>query len=306
MHQLTLPPDFSPCSLLSFLSERLALEPRKLRDWIQAGHVLVDGSPGKAGRYLQPGQTVSVSPPPPSPHPALPEALELPIVYVDADLVVVNKPAGMATHPGPGWWRGSCVNALLHALDWPGISGVAGPGIVHRLDRDTSGLLIFARSQAAHRALLTAMNQREIKRVYLAWVTGTVTGSGQIDAPLGRDPEAPERVIVRPDGKPALTYYQVLESGVKRSLLVLRLETGRTHQIRVHLAQLGHPVWGDPVYGEAEPPTDGSPSGGLALHAWQLSFRHPLSGETLDFCVPPPPAWQALGPLPEELFAFGG
>lgn len=280
--QLIIPEQQAPQSLERYLAEQLQIDYLLARSWIREAYVLVDGAPGKASRYLKAGQVLNITPPLPKPHPAEPEDLDLPIVYADAHLVVVNKPAGMASHPGPGWWHGSCVNALLYLLSWPGIKGIAGPGIVHRLDRDTSGLMVFARSQMAHQALLKAMEQRLIKREYLAWVSGCLSGSGRIDAPLGRDPQAPERVIVKADGKTALTDYQVLQSHPERSLVKLKLRTGRTHQIRVHLQHLGHPIIGDPVYG-LDPDSNKQAEIGLALHAYRLSFEHPVSAEALCF-----------------------
>lgn len=274
--------------LEQFLAMKLEQDYLKLRKWIQAGHVTVDGLPGKARRWVLPGQKIEVFAPPPSPHAAQPQNLPLPIRYHDADLVVVAKPAGMASHPGPGWWRGSCVNALLYAIpDWPGVGGVAGPGIVHRLDRDTTGLLIFAKTDRAHRALLHASQNRLIERHYLAWVVGELTGQGRIDQPLARNPDEPQKMRLDPDGKAALTHYQALYSSPTGSLLQLKLETGRTHQIRVHLASLGHPVWGDPLYGCGGP--------FLALHAWQLGFQHPISGALLELVEPLPNTWLDQG-----------
>ena len=272
-------------SLEALLAEILKLPHLTVRAWIQAGHVRLDQERTRPGRRPRCGQRISVIPPPLQPHPAQPQALELPIHYQDQALIVVHKPAGMATHPGPGWWQGSCVNALLHALsDWPGVGGVAGPGIVHRLDRDTSGLLLFARNDFSHRALLAALQARQIERGYLAWVEGELSGEGLIDQPLGRDPQHPQQVIVTAFGKPARTHYRVLAQHKGRSLLELKLETGRTHQIRVHLACSGHPVCGDPRYGQA--------GSYMSLHAWQLHLIHPDSGQPLTFrCVPPWPDW---------------
>ncbi len=287
--EFVVPPDVEPQALETFVASRLPDTDRLVvRDWVKQGRVLVDGVPGKSSRYVQGGQRIDVTPPPLTPHEAEPQDLDLPIRFQDADLLVVAKPTGMATHPGPGWWKGSCVNALLHAVkDWPGISGIAGPGVVHRLDRDTTGLLIFAKSQRAHQALLEACRKHDVHREYLAWVEGKLEGKGTIDAPLGRDDAAPDRVIVRPDGKQAVTHWEALVTGDARSLLRVRLETGRNHQIRVHMAAGGHPVWGDPVYGHGGP--------FMALHAWKLAFRHPVTDQVLELTEPPPAAWEALG-----------
>lgn len=288
----TVASDTPPQSLETYLAHQLGdVDRLAVRGWVQAGRVLVDGAPGKASRYVQPGQTIAVDPPPPRPHEAVPEDLPLPIRYADDHLIVVAKPAGMATHPGPGWWRGSCVNGLLHAIsDWPGVGGVAGPGIVHRLDRDTSGLLVFAKTDVAHQALLGIARERVWHRVYLAWVTGRMEGAGTIDLPLGRDETQPEKVCVRPDGKQAVTHWRALRSGEERSLLAVHLDTGRNHQIRVHLAAEGHPIVGDPVYGTA--------GNVMALHAVSLAFRHPISGEPLSLTEAPPETWLAFGPDP--------
>lgn len=294
--ELLVPQDVVPQALETFVAQALLDTDRlEVRAWTQEGRVLVDGKPGKSSRYVVPGQRILVTPPPLQPHEAEPQDLDLPIRFEDAHLLVVSKPAGMATHPGPGWWKGSCVNALLHAVrDWPGISGVAGPGIVHRLDRDTSGLLIFAKSQQAHQALLEACRTRAVGREYLAWVKGRMEGHGTIDAPLGRDEAHPERVIVRADGKEAVTHWEAVTPGDARSLLRVRLETGRNHQIRVHMAHVGHPVWGDPVYGE--PSANESGETFMALHAWQLTFTHPVTGQEMRFREPSPAAWEGLGP----------
>jgi 23S rRNA pseudouridine1911/1915/1917 synthase len=280
----TVPPDVTPQALETFVAAQLGVDRLEVRKWVQSGLVTVDGAPGKASRYVQPGQVIAASPPPPKVHEAEPQDLPLPIRHEDAHLVVVAKPAGMATHPGPGWWKGSCVNALLYAIaDWPGVGGVAGPGIVHRLDRDTSGLLVFAKTDAAHQALLKAVKERDFDREYLAWVEGRLEGEGTIEAPLERNPDDPQKVMVRPDGKAAVTHWRAIESGDDRSLLAVTLETGRNHQIRVHMAHIGHPVVGDPVYGRGGPV--------MALHAWRLGFTHPMTGEPLRLEEPVPDAW---------------
>ena len=285
--RFVIPPDVVPQALETFVAACLDIDRLEVRGWVKDGRVTVDGAPGKASRYVTPGQVIAVDRPPPRPHEAIPQDLPLPIRFEDAHLVVVAKPGGMATHPGPGWWQGSCVNALLHAVPvWPGVGGVAGPGIVHRLDRDTTGLLIFAKTDAAHQALLRAAAGRGLARTYLAWVVGALAGEGVVDAPLARDPDDPQRVTVRPEGKAAVTRWRAVAEGPGRTLLELVLETGRTHQIRVHLAHLGHPVVGDPVYGAGGP--------FMALHAWRLAFAHPITGEPIALDEPPPPAWSAL------------
>lgn len=288
-------------SLLRWLSGHLQIPHPRLRDWIQQGAVTVDGQPGKAGRHLQAGQRVCWQVPPLQPHAAQAENLPLPIVYHDADLIVVNKPAGMASHPGPGWWQGSCVNALLGAFsDWPGIKGVAGPGIVHRLDRDTSGLLLFARSDSGQQGLLQALQARQIQRRYLAWVLGQPPAvAGSLNWPLRRSAERPQQMEICPPGAKGLsarTHYRVLQQQADKALLQLQLDSGRTHQIRVHLAALGCPVWGDPLYGLAEQSDEG-----LKLHAYSLAFAQPCNAEWLSFKVLPD--WSgvfAVGSLPSE------
>jgi 23S rRNA pseudouridine1911/1915/1917 synthase len=289
---LLVPADAVPQALERFVAARLGtVDYLTVRAWAQAGLVLVDGLPGKASRYVQPGQRIEVTPPPPKAHEAVPEDLPLPIRFADEHLVVVAKPAGMATHPGPGWWRGSCVNALLHAIpEWPGVGGVAGPGIVHRLDRDTTGILTFAKTDAAHQALLAMAKDRLWDRYYLAWVQGRLEGAGTIDRPLGRSDEDPQKVCVRPDGKPAVTHWRSLQARDDRSLISLKLDTGRNHQIRVHLAAIGHPILGDEAYGEA--------ADGMMLHAVHLAFTHPVTGDPLRFTEPTPPSWRPYGEDP--------
>lgn len=270
----------------AFVASAFGIERLEARRWIVAGAVSVEGRSIKPSLRLEPGAVVSVTPPALRASEAQPEDLSLTIVYQDEAVVVIDKPAGMATHPGPGWWHGSAVNALLYAIsEWPGIGGVAQPGIVHRLDRDTSGLLVFAKTDDAHAHLLKQAYDRRLRRTYLAWVEGDLMGSGLIEAPLGRDPMDGERVIVTEGGKPARTRYQAIASGPSRSLVRLELETGRTHQIRVHLLHLGHPVLADPRYH----PYPGV--GPMALHAWRLGFEHPLTHEPLAFELAPPSSW---------------
>ncbi|MBO9539202.1 RluA family pseudouridine synthase [bacterium] len=275
-----------------FLAESLpAIDRLEARRWIEAGRIAVEGSHVKPSLRLWPGAAVHVTVPGVEPSAVIPEDLPLEILYADDELVVVNKPAGMATHPGPGWWSGSVFNALLFQIPyWPGISGVAQPGVVHRLDRDTSGLLVLAKAENAHRHLLAQVLARTMERGYLAWIEGELEGEGLIDAPIGRDPELEGQMRVTPDGKDARTRYRTLGMREGRTLVELKLETGRTHQIRVHMAHLGHPILGDIRYHPAPEP------GPMALHAAKLSFEHPSKGP-MAFEAVPPEAWAAFPAL---------
>jgi 23S rRNA pseudouridine1911/1915/1917 synthase len=228
------------------------------------------------------GERVRVEIPPPAPAALTPEPIPLAVVFEDADLLVVDKPAGLPVHPGAGRATGTLVHAVLaHCPDLPGIGGRERPGIVHRLDKDTSGLLVVAKTEAALRALQAQIQSREVRREYLALVWGRVArAEGTIDAPIGRDPRHRTRMAVVPAGRRAVTGYRVVERFDDATLLELRLETGRTHQIRVHCASIGHPVVGDPTYGRRPN------AWGLrrqALHAHRLAFAHPGSGVALSF-----------------------
>jgi 23S rRNA pseudouridine1911/1915/1917 synthase len=216
---------------------------------------------------------------------AQPEEIALDIVFEDETLLVVDKPAGMVSHPAHGARDGTLVNALLsHVGMLPG--DPLRPGLVHRLDRDTSGLLVVAKTEAAMRALSTALMRREFERTYLGLVVGIPAHPrGTIDGALGRDPHNRLKYAIRADGKPAVTHYELRERLHGHSELTFVLETGRTHQIRVHLAAFGHPIVNDPVYGKIEPRVD---LAGQALHAWRLAFTHPLTRELLAFEAPPP------------------
>jgi 23S rRNA pseudouridine1911/1915/1917 synthase len=252
---------------------------------------------------------ITVEVPPPVPLELVPEPMPLDIVYEDSALLVVNKPAGLVVHPGAGHATGTLVHGLLAhcggALS--GIGGVRRPGIVHRLDRGTSGLLVVAKTDAAHRALARQLKARSVERVYVALVHGTVTpAEGVVEVPIGRDPLNRRRMAVRPPGggRPAVTRYRVVERfrrPIPLTRLELRLGTGRTHQIRVHLTHLGAPVVGDPTYRRRAvgplPPELGArvaALGGQALHAARLAFDHPESGARLAFEAPLPPALEAL------------
>ena len=256
------------------------------------GQVLVDRARRKPAFRLRPGQRVQVLAPPADPLLVGPEAIPLAVVHEDADVLVIDKPAGLTVHPAPGRPGGTLVNAVLARV--PGISGIGGalrPGIVHRLDKDTSGLLVVAKTDTAYRSLSAQLRARTMGRVYLALVRGTVAAnSGVISAPVGRHPTHRTRMAVVPRGRPAVTVYRVRERLHGATLLECRLETGRTHQIRVHLLHAGHPVLGDPVYG-------GAGVRGLerqALHAARLEFLHPRTGKRLVFDAPLPGDIHAL------------
>lgn len=217
----------------------------------------------------------------------MPEEIPLDIVYEDADLVVVNKPRGMVVHPAAGNYRGTLVNALLnHCRDLSGINRALRPGIVHRLDKDTTGLLVVAKNDTAHLDLACQIKERRVKRQYLALVHGHPPQEGTVDAPIGRHPVHRKKMAVEPrHGRPAVTHFRVLERYPGYALVEARLETGRTHQVRVHMAYIGHPLLGDPVYAPRRPRLG---LAGQALHACTLGFRHPRTGEYLEFRAPLP------------------
>jgi 23S rRNA pseudouridine1911/1915/1917 synthase len=254
---------------------------------IGAGQVMVNGQSARASLGLRAGDQVEVRVPPPQPIALIAEPIPLTVIYEDDDVVVIDKPAGMVVHPAPGHPGGTLVNALLARYPAMQVAGDLRPGIVHRLDAGTSGLLVVARHDSALRDLAEQQRQRQMRKIYLAVAEGRFKEpEGVIDAPIGRHPSDRLRMAVVPDGRPARTHYRLLEELGAYSLLELRLETGRTHQIRVHLLQRQRPVLGDPLYGERR----GRPRFGLErqfLHAQQLGFRLP-SGGWREFSSPLP------------------
>ncbi len=268
---------------------------------IEAGLVTVNGAPQKASCKLCGGEIVEITVPPPVPAEPLPEKVPLDILYEDSDLVVVNKPAGMVVHPGAGNATGTLVNALLgHCGDLSGIGGELRPGIVHRIDKDTSGVLVVAKNDPAHLSLSHQFKEHTIKRVYLALVFGSPkSDKGRIEAAIGRHPVDRKRMSgAARRGKEAVTHWQVVSRYPGLTLVRLKLETGRTHQIRVHLSEAGHPLAGDATYGGSGRLAGLQDQGvralikGLgrqALHAKTLGFIHPATGEYLEFDTDLPP-----------------
>ena len=273
----------------------------RLKAWLLDGSVLVDGAPWRPRDRVQGGETVVVTVQAAAAVRAEPEAMRLDVIFEDDDLLVINKPAGLVVHPGAGNARGTLQNGLLaHA---PQLETLPRAGIVHRLDKDTSGLLLVAKSIPAHTALVRELAERSISRQYLAICNGVLTGGGRIDAAIGRHPVDRTRMAVRDNGRPAVTHYTVIARFRAHTYVNVVLETGRTHQIRVHFAWRGHPLLGDPVYGGRLALPAGA-SDALcavlrafrrqALHAARLELAHPLGGQPLVFEVAPPADFLAL------------
>ena len=260
----------------------------QIRKLIDQGLVQVNGRQVKAGYLVSVGDRVYLHMPPPRAMILKPQAIPLDILYEDADMIVVNKPPGMVVHPAVGNHEGTLVNALLaHCQDLSGIGGTLRPGIVHRLDKDTSGVMVAAKNDRAHISLAAQIKDRCAERWYLALVHGNIPeAEGLIDAPIARHPVNRKQMAVVEQGRSARTWYCVRERFGRHTLVECRLETGRTHQIRVHMAYILHPVVGDPVYSGHR---DQQGMTRQALHAYHLGFRHPRTGQPLSFSVPPPP-----------------
>ncbi len=285
----------------AWLAAELELSRTRIQRLLEEGKILLNGEIPRKAEPVQKGDRVTVEIPEPRPLEAEPEDLPLDVRYEDEHLLVVNKAAGMVVHPAPGHRTGTLVNALLHHVqDLSGIGGTLRPGIVHRLDRDTSGLLVVAKEDSAHRGLSEALKRREVRRLYIAASWGHLAQSHmQVDAPIGRDPRVRQRMAVVDGGRRAVTNLRVRERWRAAELLDVGLSTGRTHQIRVHLAHLGHPVIGDQTYGAGWERGMGGGNRGWArelakmaerqfLHAAKLGFRHPATGEELRFSAPLP------------------
>ena len=297
IHELTIPQHYAGMRLDIALAQLLPDWSRScLQRWILDKRINVEGREAVSKQRIWGGEKIQVKPPS---HPIetghTPEAIFLDIIYEDEALIVINKPAGLVVHPGSGNWQGTMLNALLHHT--PGLKAIPRAGIVHRLDKDTSGLLVVAKTLEAQTSLVRQLQKHTVRRDYLALVLGHVTVDGWVDAPVGRHPVHRTKMAVVASGKEARTHYRVLERFEGCTLLQCSLETGRTHQIRVHMHSIGHPLAGDPVYGGR--PKRTSPHAGRliaafprqALHAQRLELTHPQQGKEM--------AWEAA--LPEDL-----
>lgn len=263
--------------------QEVGLSRSRIKALIDEGHVTVNGNnKPKASQRVEPGDQIRLVVPEPESYDLTPEAIPLDIVYEDEDVVVVNKARGMVVHPAAGNWSGTLVHALLdHVEDLEGIGGELRPGIVHRLDKDTTGLLVIAKNERAMAALQDQIRTHTARRIYWALVHGnTMPNTGRVEAPLGRHPGDRKKMAVNKQGKDATTHFTVLERYPGYSLVECRLETGRTHQIRVHMAFIGHSVVGDTVYGTRKAHLD---MPGQALHAKKLGFYHPSTKEWMEF-----------------------
>lgn len=258
----------------------------QIQGWIEEGSVKLNDEIVKANQKCQSGEMISWEIPETKPLVLEPENIPLDIVYEDEDLLVINKAKGMVVHPSAGHYTGTLVHALLyHCTDLSGINGVERPGIVHRIDMDTSGLLVVAKNDFAHQHLSKQLQEKQLKRIYEAIVHGEIGHeTGLIDAPIGRDPKDRQKMGVVDSGKPAVTHFRVLERFPKYTYVECQLETGRTHQIRVHMQYIGFPLVGDPKYGQRK----SLDVHGQALHAKQIAFIHPRKEEWMEFEAEPP------------------
>ena len=292
--ELTAATEHAGVRLDAFLSADGALTRSQAARLIAEGRVRVNGKPAAKSARLSGGETVTVDVPQLRETALPPQDIPLDVVYEDDDVIVVNKPTGLVVHPAPGHPDGTLVNALLHHCgdSLSGIGGEKRPGIVHRIDRDTSGLIIAAKNDAAHLALSAQLKDHSLSRTYECLVTGNMKqDSGTVDAPIGRSSADRKKMAVVPTGRRAVTHWEVVARYPGVTHLRCRLETGRTHQIRVHMAYIGHPILGDTVYG-AKKPVPGLT--GQCLHATGLRFVHPRTGDPVELHCPLPPEFTAM------------
>ncbi len=272
----------------AYLSQQMEGHTRSfIKNLIDAGKITVNGEAVKSGYKPRAGDVIQIDLPEPKAAEALPEDIPLEIIYEDEDIAVVNKPQGMVTHPAAGNMQGTLVNAALFCIGGlSGIGGVMRPGIVHRLDKDTSGLIIIAKNDAAHGELSALIKDRKLHKAYIALCHGNIkTDSGTIVTGIDRHPRDRKKMAVSPTGREAITHYKVLKRYGKYTLVEFVIETGRTHQIRVHARHMGHPVVGDEVYTKLKNPFAIS---GQLLHAQKLGFSHPITGEKMELEAPLP------------------
>lgn len=276
-----------------FLSEKLDKTRSAVKKLVDDGEITVGGNKVKAGRTLKIGEEIFVSIPDPVKLDLEAENIPLDIIYQDKDIAIINKPQGMTVHAGNGTHGSTLVNALLYHLDsLSGINGVIRPGIVHRIDKDTSGLLVVAKNDAAHLSLSEQIKNKTCHRIYLALLEGTVKqNDGVIDTFIGRSDKNRTMMAVKDSGRRAVTHFKVLKRYKEFTFAEFKLETGRTHQIRVHCKYIGHPIVGDPVYGYEKQKFK---LNGQLLHAWKLELTHPSTGERMSFEAPLPDYFQAV------------
>lgn len=276
-----------------FLSEKLDKTRSAVKKLVDDGVITVGGNKVKAGRVLKIGEEISVNIPDPVKFDLEAENIPLDIIYQDKDIAIINKPQGMTVHAGNGTHGSTLVNALLYHLDsLSGINGVIRPGIVHRIDKDTSGLLVVAKNDAAHLSLSEQIKNKTCHRIYLALLEGTVKqNDGIIDTFIGRSDKNRTMMAVKDSGRRAVTHFKVLKRYKEFTFAEFKLETGRTHQIRVHCKYIGHPIVGDPVYGYEKQKFK---LNGQLLHAWKLELTHPSTGERMSFEAPLPDYFQAV------------
>lgn len=276
-----------------FLSEKLDKTRSAIKKLVDDGEITVGGNKVKAGRVLKIGEEIFVNIPDPVKLDLEAENIPLDIIYQDKDIAIINKPQGMTVHAGNGTHGSTLVNALLYHLDsLSGINGVIRPGIVHRIDKDTSGLLVVAKNDAAHLSLSEQIKNKTCHRIYLALLEGTVKqNDGIIDTFIGRSDKNRTMMAVKDSGRRAVTHFKVLKRYKEFTFAEFRLETGRTHQIRVHCKYIGHPIVGDPVYGYEKQKFK---LNGQLLHAWKLELTHPSTGERMSFEAPLPDYFQAV------------
>ena len=276
-----------------FLSEKLDKTRSAVKKLVDDGEITVGGNKVKAGRTLKIGEEISVNIPDPVKLDLEAENIPLDIIYQDKDIAIINKPQGMTVHAGNGTHGSTLVNALLYHLDsLSGINGVIRPGIVHRIDKDTSGLLVVAKNDAAHLSLSEQIKNKTCHRIYLALLEGTIKqNDGIIDTFIGRSDKNRTMMAVKDSGRRAVTHFKVLKRYKEFTFAEFRLETGRTHQIRVHCKYIGHPIVGDPVYGYEKQKFK---LNGQLLHAWKLELTHPSTGERMSFEAPLPDYFQAV------------